>query len=58
MSDFDRLRKPRQDENGRWLVGCDDLCGAFDDPQTPDEYKAAYIHWREHDFRNGCSHGN
>jgi hypothetical protein len=41
----------------RATVDCDEGCGAFKEPQTLDEYKAALDHWRTHDYLCGCSHG-
>ncbi len=41
----------------RKTVHCDESCGAFDEPQTPDEIRAAFEHWRDHSSLGGCSHG-
>lgn len=38
-------------------VGCDDWCGALNEPVTYAEYIAAYGHWRDHVYLGGCSHG-
>lgn len=38
-------------------VDCDERCKALADPQTPDEVRAAYEHWRHHQYLCGCSHG-
>jgi hypothetical protein len=38
------------------VVDCDDNCGALKDPDTEEEYKAAYEHWRWHGLQSGCSH--
>jgi hypothetical protein len=38
------------------IVDCDDNCGAKLDPQTFEEYKAAYEHWRGHGCLDGCAH--
>lgn len=38
-------------------VACDERCGALNEPQTLDEYKAALEHWRSHSHLHGCSHG-
>ena len=40
----------------REVVDCDDDCGAFQDPATCDEYKAAWEHWQSHYCLAGCSH--
>ena len=39
-------------------VDCDANCKAMDDPQTVDELRAAYEHWRRHEYTAGCSHGH
>ena len=41
---------------GRLVVACDEGCGAVDEPTTPEELKAAYIHWKGHALLGGCSH--
>lgn len=41
----------------RARVRCDEECGAFEDPETIEEYKAALEHWRYHRRLAGCSHG-
>lgn len=41
----------------REAVSCDAHCGAFDDPASPEEYRAAYEHWRGHAWLFGCAHG-
>jgi hypothetical protein len=46
---------PLEDEE-RERVECDEDCGAFDDPRTLEEFKAAYLHWRQHALLDGCSH--
>jgi hypothetical protein len=39
-------------------VQCDSIdCTALSDPQSLDEYKEAYIHWRDHAWLNSCAHG-
>lgn len=38
-------------------VHCDERCGAKLEPETPEEIKAAYVHWHEHRYLYGCSHG-
>jgi hypothetical protein len=39
------------------LVGCDKKgCQAKSKPETPEEYKVAYEHWRCHGYLCGCSH--
>lgn len=40
----------------RERVNCDDHCGAFANPRTDEEYRAAYRHWRGHGWLSGCSH--
>lgn len=44
------------DDDDRERVNCDDGCGAFLEPETPEEMKDAMIHWREHAYLWGCSH--
>jgi len=40
-------------------IDCDSSeCVALKDPQTPEEIKAAYKHWKDHGWIRGCSHGN
>lgn len=57
MSEEDRYSRMEADrEAGR--VVCDAFCGASDQPETLEEYKAAYEHWRRHGYLYGCSHGN
>jgi hypothetical protein len=43
----------------RRTVACAEDCGAFVDPETFDEYKAALEHWIHHSESEygGCSHG-
>lgn len=41
----------------RAVVDCDEGCGAFQEPETLDEYKAALEHWMSHHYLHGCSHG-
>lgn len=41
----------------RAIVDCDEECGAFVQPTTFDEYKAAWKHWKSHSDVSGCSHG-
>lgn len=38
-------------------VRCDESCRARQTPTTPEEYIAAYRHWRFHQNLGGCSHG-
>ena len=39
-------------------VDCDDAtCKAICNPTMLADFKAAYEHWRDHQFRFGCSHG-
>ena len=38
-------------------VSCDHDCRALNDPQTVDELRAAYEHWRDHGYLSGCAHG-
>jgi hypothetical protein len=37
-------------------VHCDQWCGALEEPQTLEEYRAALEHWRRHGYLSGCSH--
>ena len=39
-------------------VDCDQRCRALHNPQTPDQWQAAAIHWRAHHLWGGCSHGS
>jgi hypothetical protein len=39
-------------------VSCDDNCGAVEDPKTLAQYRDALLHWRNHTYLGGCSHGN
>ncbi len=36
-------------------VDCE--CKALREPETFEEYKAAYEHWKSHSRYGGCSHG-
>lgn len=37
---------------------CDDYtCRVFKEPKTPEEYRTAYEHWKNHQLYHGCSHG-
>lgn len=46
------------DEAPREVVSCDEACGAFEQPETLDEFRAALEHWKDHDSSwGGCSHG-
>lgn len=47
----------RQAHEAAGFVGCDQFCGAKDNPQTPEEYVLAYLHWRRHTYLHGCAHG-
>lgn len=38
-------------------VGCDRECKALTDPQTAQEWKQTAIHYRDHSYLSGCSHG-
>lgn len=44
--------------NADEIVRCDSMCGAPDKPETAQQYRNAYIHWREHSVTSGCSHGS
>ncbi len=44
-------------EDQRVTVGCDEGCGAFAEPLTLEEYRAALEHWQHHHESGGCSHG-
>jgi hypothetical protein len=58
VDDTDPYGLYRKDEQGRRLVSCDEWCSAFQEPETPEEIRVAYIHWRDHGFLSGCAHGN
>ena len=47
----------REGSQGPPVVECDGDCGAPLEPQTDDEVRAAYNHWRFHGLYAGCSHG-
>jgi hypothetical protein len=57
------MRMEMTDQNTEILprrtVACAEDCGAFVDPETLDEYKAALEHWIHHSESEygGCSHG-
>jgi hypothetical protein len=38
------------------FVACDERCQAKDKPETLEDYKKAYEHWRKHQYLAGCSH--
>lgn len=38
-------------------VDCDDRCQALNYPVTVDEFRVALIHWQQHGYLSGCSHG-
>lgn len=38
-------------------VHCDEKCGALQEHVTLKEIKATMIHYREHPWLGGCSHG-
>ena len=38
-------------------VSCDNNCLALLNPNTLEDYKLAYEHWRDHSCNYGCSHG-
>ena len=40
----------------RERVSCDDRCGAFEEPETLDEYKVTLEHWQSHGLLSGCAH--
>jgi hypothetical protein len=44
-------------DDERPTVGCEANCGAFTEPETLEEYKAALDHWENHRYLGGCSHG-
>jgi hypothetical protein len=53
---YEVAARPADAKRGR--PGCDLVgCAAVFDPQTPDEYRAAYEHWSDHGYISGCSHG-
>ena len=41
----------------RERVDCDDDCGAYEEPQTLEEYAATLEHYKTHPYLYGCSHG-
>jgi hypothetical protein len=38
-------------------VECDARCQALLAPQTLDDLRAAYLHWKDHAHVGGCAHG-
>lgn len=40
------------------LVGCDENCGAKEDPETLEEYEETLEHYKNHSFLGGCSHAS
>lgn len=46
------------DEADDCIVKCDRDCRALAEPETREEIRAAYIHWRKHSYLHGCSHGH
>ena len=46
-----------ENEKEREKVSCDKECGAYINPETSEEYKKAYEHWKNHNNMSGCSHG-
>ena len=47
-------RQHREIYNG--LVACDNFCGAKENPETLEEYKATLDHYKNHSYLSGCSH--
>jgi hypothetical protein len=45
-----------EEDEANGFVCCDVRCKAKDKPETLEEYKAAYEHWRRHQYLRGCSH--
>ena len=41
----------------RKVVECDDECGAFEEPESLEEYKDTLEHYKHCHFLSGCSHG-
>jgi hypothetical protein len=41
----------------RVLVDCDDDCGAFEEPETIEEFRSTLEHYKNHQSLGGCSHG-
>ena len=42
----------------RAIVECDDKCGAFEDPETMDEYRDTLEHYKYCKYLGGCAHGS
>ena len=54
----DLTRYEKQDIDAlHGLVSCDTLCHAKCEPLTYDEMQATIIHWKDHSYLSGCSHG-
>jgi len=51
----DEINETQSTERAR--VECDEKCGAFVEPITIEEYRAALEHWMDHPLHYGCSHG-
>lgn len=45
-------------KDGRKLVGCDQRCEAFEEPDRNSlkELRDAWAHWESHSLMYGCSH--
>jgi hypothetical protein len=52
MADYEEI----EEDEANGFVCCDVRCKAKDKPETLEEYKAAYEHWRRHQYLAGCSH--
>jgi hypothetical protein len=46
-----------QNKEEYYLVACDENCGAKENPETLEEYKATLEHYKNHAWAGGCSHG-
>lgn len=56
MTELDRYEQYQEDErNG--FIACDESCKAKEDPETFEDYKKAYEHYKNHSYLSGCSHG-
>lgn len=56
-SEGDDCNIPIAGDMARDIVPCDDSCGAFEDPETLEEYKATLEHYRDHGLMGGNAHG-
>lgn len=55
---FDRRSSERSmPKESRTVVECDENCGAFEEPETLEEFRDTLDHYKHHKFLDGCAHG-